>query len=117
MRKPYIFLLSMLLFLLLTPVLWCKDMDLNSLWRKSEIMVDGKETEWSGSIYYLEEQKIGIGLQNDSANLYIIVKATDRRYAITNNEDRVDHLAGCKRKEEKNLGNPLSHWNAGLWNT
>ena len=104
MRKPYIFLLSMVLFLLLTPVLWCKDMDLNSLWRKAEIMVDGKEPEWSGSIYYLEEQKIGIGLQNDSANLYVIVKATDRNTQLQIMRMGLTIWLDAKGKKKKTLG-------------
>jgi len=104
MRKPYIFLLSMVLFLLLTPVLWCKDMDLNSLWRKAEIMVDGKETEWSGSIYYLEEQKIGIGLQNDSANLYVIVKAMDRSTQLQIMRTGLTIWLDAKGKKKKTLG-------------
>jgi hypothetical protein len=77
MKKPNILLLSAILFLLLKSLLWGKDINLNSIWTKSEIMVDGKESEWSGKIYYLENQKIGIGLQNDTSNLYILVKATD----------------------------------------
>lgn len=104
MRKPYIFLLTMVLFLLLTPVLWCKDMDLNSLWRKAEIMVDGKEAEWSGSIYYLEEQKIGIGLQNDSANLYIIIKATDRNTQLQIMRTGLTIWFDATRKDKKSVG-------------
>lgn len=78
MRRRYILFLLAVMLLTLTPLLWCKDKDLNSIWSKSEITVDGKESEWSGSIYYLEDQKIGIGLQNDTANLYVLIKATDR---------------------------------------
>ena len=94
----------MVLFLLLTPVLWGKDMNLNSLWRKAEIMVDGKEPEWSGSIYYLEEQKIGIGLQNDSANLYLVVKATDRNTQLQIMRRGLTIWLDAKGKKNKTLG-------------
>ena len=104
MRKPYILLLSMVLFLLLAPVLWCKDVNLKSLWRKSEIMVDGKESEWSGSIYYLEEQKIGLGLQNDSANLYLVVKATDRNTQLQIMRRGLTVWLDAKGKKNKTLG-------------
>lgn len=104
MRKPYIFLLSILLFLLISPLLWSKDINLNSIWTKSEIVVDGKESEWSGSIYYLEKQKIGIGLQNDTANLYIIVKATDRNTQLQIMRRGLTIWLDAKGKKNKTLG-------------
>lgn len=104
MRKPYIFLLSILLFLLISPLLWSKDINLNSIWTKSEIVVDGKESEWSGSIYYLEEQKIGLGLQNDTANLYIIVKATDRNTQLQIMRRGLTIWLDAKGKKNKTLG-------------
>ncbi|HVP37396.1 MAG TPA: hypothetical protein VMT04_10410, partial [Terriglobales bacterium] len=78
MKKVYIFLLSAVMLLLLSPSLWSKDRNLSSIWAKSEVAIDGKEFEWSGSIYYLEDQKIGLGLQNDTSNLYILIKAADQ---------------------------------------
>jgi len=104
MRKLYIFLLALALFLLLSALLWGKDINLNSIWTKSEIVVDGKESEWSGSIYYLEEQKIGLGLQNDTADLYIIVKATDRNTQLQIMRRGLTIWLDAKGKKNKTLG-------------
>jgi len=104
MKKPNILLLSALLSLLLSPLLWGKDINLNSPWTKSEIAVDGKESEWSGKIYYLEDQKIGVGLQNDTSNLYILVKATDRSRQMQIMRTGLTIWIDATGKDKKSLG-------------
>jgi hypothetical protein len=104
MKKTYILLLSLVLYLLLTPMLWARDLNLNSIWTKSEIVIDGKESEWSGKIYYLEDQKIGVGLQNDTTNLYILVKATDRGRQMQIMRTGLTIWLDATGKDKKNLG-------------
>jgi hypothetical protein len=104
MKKPNILLLSLVLSLLLTPLLWAKDINLNSIWTKSEIVVDGKESEWSGKIYYLEDQKIGVGLQNDTSNLYILVKTTDRSRQLQIMRTGLTIWLDATGKDKKSLG-------------
>jgi len=104
MRRPYIYLLSMGVLLLLTSVVWCKDTEFNSIWRKAEITVDGAESEWSGLFYYLEEQKVGLGLQNDTDNLYVIIKATDRNTQLQIMRTGLTIWLDATGKKKKTLG-------------
>jgi hypothetical protein len=90
--------------LLLTSVVWCKDTEFNSIWRKAEITVDGAESEWSGSFYYLEEQKVGLGLQNDTDNLYVIIKATDRNTQLQIMRTGLTIWLDATGKKKKTLG-------------
>jgi len=104
MKKLYILLLSVVLFLLLSSLLWSKDRNFDSLWTKSEMVIDGKESEWSGSIYYLEDQKIGLGLQNDTSNLYILIKATDRFRQLQIMRTGLTIWIDAAGKDKKSLG-------------
>lgn len=45
-----------------------------SRWRSAEIKVDGADAEWTEAITYLEKEKLGFGLKNDSSDLYICLK-------------------------------------------
>jgi hypothetical protein len=45
-----------------------------SHWRSAEIKVDGADSEWAEAITYLEKEKLGFGLKNDSSDLYICLK-------------------------------------------
>ncbi len=104
MRKMYVLLLSVMMTLLLVPQTWSKDVNLKSIWAKTQMTVDEEESEWSGSIYYLEKQKIGIGLQNDSANLYVLVKATDRGAQAQIMRRGLTIWLDAKGKAKKTLG-------------
>lgn len=58
----------------------CGEHSVESLWRDREITIDGRDDgdEWKGARYILDEQKIVIGVMNDSENLYIRFSSLDR---------------------------------------
>ncbi len=45
-----------------------------SQWRVAEIKVDGAGEEWAESVFYLEKEKLGFGVKNDSSVLYLLLK-------------------------------------------
>jgi hypothetical protein len=104
MRKTYFLYLLTGMLLILTAATSGKETQLNSIWKQAEIKVDGDESEWSGSMYYLEEQKVGIGLKNDTSDLYIIIKATDRNTQLQIMRTGLTIWLDAKDKKEKTLG-------------
>ncbi len=62
---------------------WAKQKhDLASSWRSVEIKVDGDVEEWAEAFSYLEKEKLGFGLKNDSSALYLCLRfdeATQRQ--------------------------------------
>ncbi len=104
MRKTYFLYLLTAMLLFLTTVTSGKETQLNSIWKQAEIKVDGDESEWSGSMYYLDEEKVGLGLQNDTNNLYIIIKATDRNTQLQIMRAGLTIWLDAKGKKEKTLG-------------
>ncbi|MDZ7288401.1 MAG: hypothetical protein ONB44_00525 [candidate division KSB1 bacterium] len=68
-----------LLFNLGLPGLWeaafaDEKKDVASGWCSTEIKVDGSEVEWTEAITYLEKEKLGFGIKNDSTALYLCLK-------------------------------------------
>ncbi len=59
----------------------CKPIQLESQWRDRDITIDGSTAEWSGLIQYPEDSKIGIGIVNDEAYLYLCLTSEDRAIA------------------------------------
>lgn len=55
----------------------CSTIELNSNWRDREIIVDGNNTEWLGTMYYFEEENISVGLLNDENFMYICMIAEE----------------------------------------
>jgi hypothetical protein len=104
MRKTYFLYLLTGMLLFLTTVTSGKETQLNSIWKQAEIKVDGDESEWSGSMYYLEEQKVGLGLKNDTSDLYIIIKAADRNTQLQIMRTGLTIWLDAKGKKEKTLG-------------
>jgi hypothetical protein len=43
-------------------------------WRSADIKVDGDAEEWLDAFVYLEKEKLGFGVQNDSSALYLCVR-------------------------------------------
>lgn len=73
----YLLLVALALVVVLTG---CKgSVSLTSSWRSVEITVDGVDSEWSGSLFYFEDENVVIGLQNDADNLYLVLKGMDRK--------------------------------------
>ncbi len=48
--------------------------EIASSWRSAEIKVDGEAEEWAEAFAYLEKEKLGFGLKNDSSALYLCVR-------------------------------------------
>jgi|WetSurMetagenome_2_1015567.scaffolds.fasta_scaffold53700_3 hypothetical protein len=59
----------------------CKLPQLESQWRDRDIAIDGSTAEWSGLLHYPEGSKIGIGIVNDDASLYLCLTSEDREMA------------------------------------
>ncbi len=48
--------------------------EVTSQWRATAIKVDGAGDEWAESIFYLEKERLGFGVKNDSSALYLLLK-------------------------------------------
>src|SRR5260221_6895777 len=66
------------LFLCFCFIAGCGSIELKSHWRTREIVIDGKNTEWSDSLVTFKDQKFSIGLFNDENFLYVGLLTTDR---------------------------------------
>lgn len=58
--------------------------EIESRWRNAEIIVDGDEREWRDAVLYLEKERLGFGLKNDSTALFVLLKfeRENRRQAL-----------------------------------
>ena len=58
----------------------CGEHSVESIWRDRDIAIDGRDDgdEWKGARYILDDQKIVLGVMNDSENLYIRFSSLDR---------------------------------------
>jgi hypothetical protein len=72
MRKKIIFFVALVLSWRIA--LADEKQEVASQWRSAEIKVDGSDSEWTEAITYLEKEKLGFGLKNDSSDLYICLK-------------------------------------------
>lgn len=73
------------LLLLLTPFLFggCTSMLLvKSSWSSSKIVVDGSDSDWGDTMFYIPSAQLTAGIRNDSKYLYLVLKTTDRRQAF-----------------------------------
>jgi len=65
---------SVLLFVLFLFAIFqvgCENLELNSDWLDSEIIVDGIGDDWPGAKYYFTDSNISVGLFNDESYLYV----------------------------------------------
>ncbi|MFI5253808.1 MAG: hypothetical protein ACHQQQ_15420 [Bacteroidota bacterium] len=71
---------ALLIFLsLLSPLIGCGDKEYTSRWRNRDIIIDGKNTEWSDSLITLTDDKqTSVGVCNDDDFLYISIITTNR---------------------------------------
>ena len=104
MRMTYLHYLSIGILFLLASSLRCKELGSESVWKQTEIKVDGVDSEWSGSLIYLEENNIGIGLQNDADNLYIILKTANQNTQHKVMRTGLTVWLDAKGKKKKTLG-------------
>ncbi len=62
---------SFILFLFAIFFIACDHFQLSSIWRDSEVTIDGRHDDWLNALMYFEEENISLGLQNDESFLYI----------------------------------------------
>lgn len=104
MRRSRLYLLFIVLLLVLAYLVGCDGLFLKSRWTQTQIAVDGKESEWSGTLSYFEKEKVAIGLQNDADNLYLLLKATDRNVESQIMRAGFTVWVDASGKKEKTLG-------------
>lgn len=73
-----LFLLSLVLINMLGLLGCSSAVQLTSDWKKSEIVIDGKQNDWEGSLYDLKKVNVTIGVRNDSENLYLCFISYDQ---------------------------------------
>jgi len=49
-----------------------------SAWNNNAISVDGNDSDWDDTMFYIPDAQLTAGVRNDSDNLYIILKTTQR---------------------------------------
>lgn len=75
--------LPMLILLVPLVLNGCTSMLLvKSSWNNNQTVVDGKDTDWVDTMFYIPDAQLTAGLRNDSSNMYLILKATDRQQAF-----------------------------------
>jgi len=47
-------------------------------WKKTDIVIDGRQSDWDGSLYFLKKANVMVGVRNDSENLYICFITNDQ---------------------------------------
>jgi hypothetical protein len=76
MRTRCWFIIVLTALAIITPS--CGETDVESLWRKQPITVDGDITDWEGGMMYFEEKQCSVGIVNDSTTLYISLSTSNR---------------------------------------
>ena len=67
--------LSLSIIILLYSQVGCSSFEIDSLWREKEILIDGNSSDWLGTLVYLEDNGVTVGIQNDEHDLYICLLA------------------------------------------
>ncbi|HUI29249.1 MAG TPA: hypothetical protein VLX91_03450 [Candidatus Acidoferrales bacterium] len=49
-----------------------------SSWNNNQTVIDGKDNDWEDTMFYIPDAQLTAGVRNDSSNMYIILKATNR---------------------------------------
>jgi len=76
MKKNRIIALSLLSLGLLG--VYCRNNEIASAWRDTEILIDGDSSEWKNHLVYNEEKNISFGVLNDEDALYLCLVTSDR---------------------------------------
>jgi hypothetical protein len=50
-----------------------------SSWNENQTVIDGKDNDWDDAMFYIPDAQLTAGIRNDSSNMYIILKATNRQ--------------------------------------
>jgi|WetSurMetagenome_2_1015567.scaffolds.fasta_scaffold33771_2 hypothetical protein len=75
---PALFLLGLMLISMLGLLGCSSAVPLISDWKKSEIVVDGRQNEWQRSLYDLKKINVTVGVRNDVENLYLCFISYDQ---------------------------------------
>ncbi len=72
----------LILFVLPFLVTGCGSQEINSHWSKGNIKIDGDQGDWGNTINFIKDEGIGIGVQNDSNNVYICLVTSNRQHIM-----------------------------------
>ena len=64
-----------ILFFFVIFLVECGTIELESRWKEQEITIDGKSSDWLGSMYFFEGEDISVGFLNDESDLYVCLIA------------------------------------------
>lgn len=79
-RKYTLYLLfTSLVLLSVTSLVGCNGLELNSNWPEREVVIDGLDGEWSGTMYYIDKKSVAVGLLNDEEYMYLCLATVDSR--------------------------------------
>lgn len=67
-----------LLYLSVTIILGCNDLEFRSRWRDRDITIDGNHAEWEGALKFSEEERATVGIVNDNEYLYLCLLSADQ---------------------------------------
>jgi len=71
-RTPLVFLAVLTLFLSS-----CGTVELASLWKSQNVVIDGRVEDWKGALYFFEDKPIFVGVRNDEEFLYVCLQAAE----------------------------------------
>ncbi|MEZ5358119.1 MAG: hypothetical protein R3F48_04750 [Candidatus Zixiibacteriota bacterium] len=98
-------LVLFLVFLLLAAVQGCKSKEMESRWTDKPMKIDGKINDWSGiPILTAEDSDVGLGLCNDSQNIYIVMKFRNPVWLQSIRRAGINIWIDKKAKKEKDFG-------------
>jgi hypothetical protein len=71
----------MVVFLVLLTIFLtsCGPIELTSLWKTTDVAIDGRVDDWLGALYTIEKQPVFVGVRNDAENIYICLQVADPR--------------------------------------
>jgi hypothetical protein len=55
----------------------CDTYEMDSLWLREPIQIDGDTADWEGSLYFIEDQSVSVGIKNDRDHLYLCLITHD----------------------------------------
>jgi len=73
-RLAVVFLVLLTIFLTS-----CGPIELASLWKTTDVAIDGRVDDWQGALYTIEKQPVFVGVRNDAENIYICLQVADPR--------------------------------------
>jgi hypothetical protein len=75
----YLLILRMIVPLLLLIIVGCNTVEIDSTWVNHNIIVDGlRGSDWDGVMLKINDQPVGIGVQNDDDYIYLLFTTYDR---------------------------------------